>query len=108
MQVRSNADCSVVLLTCINTFAAKHDCSRMSRSLPNATTVKGTIDSRYKGRKLLLFISNRSGDIIISHMEVSAIFCTRMDFTNMFEISLDLAEIKNIENMSMGMTYRTH
>ena len=26
----------------------------------------------------------------------------------MFVMSLDLAEIKNIENMSMWMTYRTH
>ena len=31
-----------------------------------------------------------------------------MDFTNMFLMSLDFTEIKNIENMSMGMTYRTH
>ena len=41
-------------------------------------------------------------------MEVSAIFYTIMDFTIIFEMSLDFAEIKNIENMSMGMTYRTH
>ena len=26
----------------------------------------------------------------------------------MFVMSLDFAKIKNIENMSMGMTYRTH
>ena len=26
----------------------------------------------------------------------------------MFVMALDFAEIKNIENMSMGMTYRTH
>ena len=44
----------------------------------------------------------------ISYMEVYAIFCTRMDFTEMFAMSLDFAEIKNIENMSMGMAYRTH
>ena len=31
-----------------------------------------------------------------------------MDFTNMFVMSLDFAEIKKIENMSVGMTYRTH
>ena len=43
---------------------------------------------------------------MISHMEVSAIFCTKMDFTNIFEMSLDFAEIKTIENMSMWMTYR--
>ena len=47
-------------------------------------------------------------NIKISYMEVSAIFCTRMDFTKMFEMSLDFAEIKNIEIMSIGMTYRTH
>ena len=34
--------------------------------------------------------------------------CTRMDFTKKTEMSLDFAEIKNIESMSMGMTYRTH
>ena len=41
-------------------------------------------------------------------MEVYAIFCTRMDLTNIFVMSLDFAEIKHIENMSMGMTYWTH
>ena len=40
-------------------------------------------------------------------MEVYAIFHTRMDFTNMFVMTLDFAEIKNIENMSIGMTYMT-
>ena len=34
-------------------------------------------------------------------------FCTKTDFTNTFAKSLDFAEIKNIENMSVGMTYRT-
>ena len=62
---------------------------------------------RYKGRKSLFFISQCSGDKIISYMEVNAIFCTRMDFTKMFEMSSDFAEIKIIENMSMGMTYKT-
>ena len=56
----------------------------------------------------MFFISKCSGDILTSYMKVSAIFCTRMDFTKMFEMSLDFMEIKNIENMSMGMTYRTH
>ena len=41
------------------------------------------------------------------YMEVYAIFCTKMDF-NFFVMSLDFAEIKNIENMSMGMIYRMH
>ena len=41
-------------------------------------------------------------------MEVSAVLCTRMDFIKMFVMSLDFALIKNIENMSMGMTYRKH
>ena len=36
-------------------------------------------------------------------MEVDAVFCTRMDITKMFVMSLDFAEIKNIKNMSMGM-----
>ena len=56
----------------------------------------------------MFLISKCSGDIMISYMEVSAIFCTRMDFTKMFEMSSDFAEIKHIEHMSMGMTYRTH
>ena len=43
---------------------------------------------------------------MISYMEVYAIFCTKIDFTKMFEMTLDFAEIKNIENMSMGMTHR--
>ena len=46
--------------------------------------------------------------MIISYMKVDQIFCTRMDYTNMFVMSLDFAEIKNIENMSIGMTYRMH
>ena len=37
-------------------------------------------------------------------MEVYAIFCTRIDFTNMFEMSLDFADVKHNENMSKGMT----
>ena len=45
----------------------------------------------------MFFISKCSGDIIISYMEVSEFFCTIMDLTNMFEMSLDFAEIKNIE-----------
>ena len=64
--------------------------------------------NRCKGRRFLFFISKCSGDIIMSYMEVSAIFSSIMDFTNMFEMSLDFAEVKNIENMSMGMIYRTH
>ena len=56
----------------------------------------------FKGRNSLFFISKCSGDIIISCMEVNAIFCPRMDFPNMFVMSLVFAEIKNIENMSMG------
>ena len=98
----------------------------LTHSLPNATVVeitvhcqtrlqskfKGTVDScffnRYRGRKYFFFISKFSGDIIISYMKVDAIFCTRIDFTSMLVMSLDFAEIKNIENMSMGMTYRTH
>ena len=56
----------------------------------------------------MFFISKCSEDILISYIEASAIFCTRTDITKMFEMSLDLAEIKNIENQSMGMTYRTH
>ena len=42
----------------------------------------------------MFFISKCSGDIVILYMEVDAIFCTRMDFTKMFVMSLDFAEIK--------------
>ena len=41
-------------------------------------------------------------------MEVYAIDCSRMDFAKMFVMSLDFVEIKTIENISMGMTYRAH
>ena len=45
-------------------------------------------------------------DIILSYMEVNIIFCTLIDFTKMFVMSLDLADVKNNENMFKGMTYR--
>ena len=67
-----------------------------------------TIFNRYKGRESFFFISKCSGYIIISYMEINAILCTRMDFTKIFVMSLDFAEIKNIESMFMGITYRTH
>ena len=41
-------------------------------------------------------------------MEVYAIFCTRMDVTKMFVMSLDFAEIKKHKKMPVGMTYKTH
>ena len=66
-----------------------------------------TINTTYNSVDMF-FISKCSGYIIISYMEVYAIFCTRMGFTKMFVMSLDFAEIKNIENMSVMMTYRTH
>ena len=56
----------------------------------------------------MFFISKCSGDVMISYIEENAIFCTKKEFTKMFVMSLDFAEIKNIENMSMGVTYRTH
>ena len=64
--------------------------------------------NRYKGRISLFFISKCSEDKIISYMEIYAMFCTRMDFTEMSVMSLDFAEMKKNENMSVGMTYRTH
>ena len=45
---------------------------------------------------------------MISHMEEYAIFCTRIDFREIFVMSLDFADVKNSENMSKGMKYRTH
>ena len=41
-------------------------------------------------------------------MEVNAILCTRIDFTEIFVTSLDFADVKSTFNMSQGMTYRTH
>ena len=41
-------------------------------------------------------------------MEEYAIFCTRIDFTEMFAMSLDFADVKNNENMSKGIKYRMH
>ena len=46
--------------------------------------------------------------MIVSFMEVYAIFCTKMDFTNVLVMSLDFAEIKNIENMCIGIINRMH
>ena len=67
-----------------------------------------SIFNRLKGCNSLFYISKCSGDMIISYMEVYAIFCTRIDFTKMFVMSLDFEEIKYIKNRPMGMTYRTH
>ena len=80
--------------------------------LPNATLVEftfhcqtrlqskfeGTVDSCLfltiiRAQKFVLYFKC-SGDIIISYMEDYAIFCTRMDFTKMFVISLDFTDIK--------------
>ena len=44
---------------------------------------------------------------MISYMKVYAIFSARMEFTTKIVLSLDFAEIDNIENMSNGMAYRT-
>ena len=43
----------------------------------------------------MFFISKWSGDIIISYMEEYAIFCTRIDLTEMFVMSLDFADVKD-------------
>ena len=69
-----------------------------------------SIFNRYKRRNYLFYISKCSGDIIISrhNMEKYAIFCTRIEFTKNVCDVIRCAEIKNIEIMSMGMTYRTH
>ena len=41
-------------------------------------------------------------------LEVYAIFFRRIDVIKMFVMSLDFAEIINFENMSVGMTHKTH
>ena len=84
-------------------FTAKRDYSRNLKA-----QLIAVFFNRYNGCKSFFFISKCSGNILISYMEADAIFCTRMDLTKMFVISLDFTEIKNIKNMSMGMTYRTH
>ena len=84
-------------------FTAKRDYSRTLKA-----PLIPVYFNRYKGRKSLFFISKCSGDIIISFMEVYAIFCTRQGFTKVFAMSLDFADVKNSENMSKGMTYRTY
>ena len=45
---------------------------------------------------------------MISYMEIYTLFCTRIDFTKIFVMSFDFADVKNYENMSKGMIYRTH
>ena len=45
---------------------------------------------------------------MISYIELYAIFCTIIDFTKLFVMSLDFADVKNNFNVSKGMTYRTH
>ena len=81
----------------VNIFTAERDCSRIYRSLPNArlqSKFKGSIFNCYKGRKSLFFISKCSGDIIISYMEVYAIFCTR--------------NVYNVIRFRGNKKYRTH
>ena len=43
-----------------------------------------------------------------SYREEYAIFCTRIDYTEMFEMSSDFLDVKNNESMSKGMKLRTH
>ena len=90
--------------------------------LPNATVVGFTVhcqtqlQSKFKGTvdRCLILTVIRDANLctlfqnVQSYMDVSAIFCTIMDFTKMFEMPLDFVDIKNIKNMSMGITYRTH
>ena len=60
---------------------------------------KGTVDSRYKGRKSLgFFISKCSGDIIISYMKEYAIFCTIIDFSKMFVMASPPESLVIIQN----------
>ena len=39
-----------------------------------------------KGRKSFFFISKCAGHIVISYMEVGEIFCTRMEFTKIYNV----------------------
>ena len=58
------------------------------------------------GRDPLFFLTKCSGDIIISYAKDNEYFCTRMEFTKMFVISLDFADTKTNKNIPKGMTYR--
>ena len=84
----------------LNTFAAKRDCSRIYRSLPNATTVE--IDNCLFLTVImdanLFYFKMFIGHNIIIYGKY-AIFCTRIDFTKMFVMSLDLADVKNNETI---------
>ena len=66
-----------------STFAAKLDC----------------IFNRYKGRNFYLYFK--------MYIIYASLF-TRIDLTKIFVMPLDFADVKNNENMSKGMTYRTH
>ena len=77
--------------------------------------MKAVFFNRYKGRKFLFFISKCSGDILFKKKKKkkyriwrSAQFsvqeCNLTYFYKKVVMSLDFAEIKNIENMFMGMT----
>ena len=82
--------------------------ANLTLSLPNATVVeftihcqtrlqsklKGTVDSCLfltviRDANISSFISKCSGDIIVSYKEVDTIFCTRMEITKRFVMSLE-------------------
>ena len=63
----------------------------LAPSVSNATVIEFTVHCQ-----IFVFISKCSGDIIISYMEVFAIVCTRIDFSKMFVMSLDFADVRNM------------
>ena len=104
----------------------EHSNCCLTLSLPNATVVEitvhcqtqlqskfiDTIDScqiltvvREKRFVLYYKMLRQHNNIVYGGLRN---FCTRMEFTKKIVMSLDFAEIENNENMSKGMTYRTH
>ena len=99
----------------------------LTLSLPNATVVEFTvhcqtrIQSKFKFTvDICLFLTViRDANLCFNfnmfkgHNNIvcrskDTIFCTRMDFTKMFVMSLEFGGVKNNENMSKGKTYRMH
>ena len=85
-------------------FAAKRDYSR---------NIEAQFDSCLflsikRTQLFVIYFRMFRGHNIIYGGIIYAIFCTRMDFTKFFVMSIDFAEIKNIENMSIGMIYKMH
>ena len=105
--------CIYYLMTkSLSTFAAKRDCSRINRYKRDyirnlKAQLIAVYFNRYRGRKYSSLFKMSMGHYNIVY-EGRRNFLYKNGLYKMFVMSLDFAEIKNIENMSMRMTYRTH